>query len=165
MKQSNIAYTVHIVILSFIFATTIGYSFADWAPPAGSPPSNNTPPPINVGGETQEKSGNRILGNWLIAKKAQTQSTVAGDSGTTLVTKDYVDGKIGGGMKAFTGHGCAECPYGSSDKFSRAGYRTCLMKQGDGTLHDPSATLAADGYSAIASCWVGRDMTFDFWSY
>lgn len=93
MKQ-KITNILRIVILSAIFSTAIGYSLADWTPPTGSPPFNNTPPPINAGGATQFKSGNFVLGNMLYAKKAETQSTVAADSGTTLTTKNYVDGQI-----------------------------------------------------------------------
>jgi hypothetical protein len=82
-----------IVILSFIFATTIGYSLADWVPPAGSPPSNNVPPPINVGAASQIKLGNLGVNNLTAAAKVYSASTAAGDIGTTVVTKDYVDGK------------------------------------------------------------------------
>jgi hypothetical protein len=108
MKE-KIANTFRLVVLALLLSTAIGYSLADWAPPTGAPPFNNTPPPINVGAATQEKVGNLFLDNWLVAKKARTQSTigVAGcipssssdptcDSEKTLTTKDYVDGIAGG---------------------------------------------------------------------
>ena len=95
MKQKTIN-ILRIVILSAIFSTAIGYSFADWTPPppCGVPPCGNPPPPINAGAAMQFKSGNFVLGNMLYAKKAETQSTVVADSGKTLTTKDYVDGQI-----------------------------------------------------------------------
>jgi hypothetical protein len=92
--NDKISHTLRIITLSFILSTTIGISLADWASPAGGPPSNNIPPPINVGAASQTRDGNLFLNNWLVAKKVQTQSTVAGDAGTTVVTKDYLDGQI-----------------------------------------------------------------------
>ncbi len=86
---------VRVAVLSFIFSAAIGSALANWSPPAGTPPFNNIPPPINVGAATQEKAGNLFLGNWLIAKKAQTtSSTVSGDNGKVLTTKDYVDARL-----------------------------------------------------------------------
>ncbi len=102
MKQ-KIADTFRIVILALILSTVIGYSFAAWVPPPTNPPFGNTPPPINVGPATQQKNGNLFLTGLFVANKAQTVSTVASDSGTTLVTKDYVDGRAGDSLRI-----CAE---------------------------------------------------------
>ncbi len=94
---------VRVAVLSFIFSAAIGSALANWAPPAGTPPFNNIPPPINVGAATQEKAGNLFLDNWLIAKKAQTiSSTVLSDNGKVLTTKDYVDMRINS-IKTFGG--------------------------------------------------------------
>ncbi len=86
---------VRIAVLSLIFSAAIGSALANWSPPAGTPPFNNIPPPINVGAATQEKAGNLFLGNWLIAKKAQVVSpTVSGDNRLVLATKGYVDDRV-----------------------------------------------------------------------
>ena len=115
MEHKKTAGILRIVILSFILSATIGYSLADWVAPAGGPPSNNIPPPVNVGSASQVRDGNLFLNNWLIAKKARTQSTVATDAETTLVTKDYIDNKTLTCKTVTTGvvsDGTATCPSG-----------------------------------------------------
>jgi len=94
MNNKKTAGILRIVVLSFILSATIGYSLADWVAPVGGPPSNNIPPPINVGSASQVRDGNLFLNNWLVAKKVQTQSTVDSDSGTTVVTKDYLESYV-----------------------------------------------------------------------
>jgi len=94
MNYTKMSPTFRIIILSFIFSTTIGYSLADWAPPSGTPPTNNVPPPLNVGSASQVRDGNLFINNWLVANKAQTASTIATDGGNILTTKDYVDMRI-----------------------------------------------------------------------
>jgi hypothetical protein len=120
MKTKTIIDFFRILILSLILSATIGYSLADWAPPTSAPPFNNTPPPINVGPASQTRDGNLFLnqrvfankgifggvtiggisdpvekldvfGNMRATGKIRSASTVSGDIGTTVTTKDYVD--------------------------------------------------------------------------
>jgi hypothetical protein len=153
-KILNIA---RIVVLSFILSTAIGYSLADWAPPSGSPPNYNTPPPINVGPASQRRDGNLFLNNWLVAKKAETQSTAAGDSGTTLTTKDYVDGRIPPGMTFAQSTGCGSCPYGS---FNTGGGYVCYLKTQTGSL------VVAPGTTGYCAGTTGSPaLGSSFWTY
>jgi hypothetical protein len=180
MNNKKTAGILRIVVLSFILSATIGYSLADWVAPAGGPPSNNVPPPINVGAASQVRDGNLFLNNWLIAKKAQTQSTVDADSGTTVVTKDYLTAKInaislkpgpagpagpagsaGGGLKWFAGTGCPACPYGYAALPGLGSISSCNIKDQNGTLRPaPNAT-----YDCGAPTSGGFSSTFGFWSY
>ncbi len=187
MKQKTIN-ILRIVILSAIFSTAIGYSFADWTPPppCGVPPCGNPPPPINAGAAMQFKSGNFVLGNMLYAKKAETQSTLgtvgctpgpACDSGKTLVTKDYVDGQLASNGKIFyvDGFSCATCPYGSyTFTWTPAGFtytrQACYVKNSDGTLFN-AIPQQADNLGASLNehecAWFGdgTPVNWGFWTY
>jgi hypothetical protein len=151
-----------IVILSFIFATTIGYSLADWVPPAGSPPSNNVPPPINVGAASQIKLGNLGVNNITAAGNAYSGAMGAGSIGSTLTTKDYVDGRISTisltpGPKGDTG---ATGPSG----VSTAAIRSCYFTRGFAMAHNyapggyPSSCIAiGQGYVFTGTYMVGQN--------
>jgi hypothetical protein len=165
MNQHNLANALRVIVLSFILSTAIGYSLADWAPPSGSPPNYNTPPPINVGPASQMRDGILFINNNLFAAKAQTQSTVPGDIGTTLTTKDYVDRKVGGGMKIFAGTGCGSCPYGDTNDGVQ---RYCSVKNYDGTIVTNHSRMNREVVSPACHWLVpGPNSPFDWsmWSY
>ena len=96
MHTKKTADLFRIIVLSAVLSATLGYALADWTPPTSNPPYGNPPPPVNVGPVSQVREGALFINNWLTAAKAQTASTVAGDDGHVLVTKDYLDAKIAG---------------------------------------------------------------------
>jgi len=102
--------TLRMLSLSIVLSATIGCAVAAWVAPPQTPPSGSPPPPVNVGAATQQKDGNFFLGagstlgatlgkfgSLVLTGKATSATTVAGDSGATLTTKDYVDSLIGSG--------------------------------------------------------------------
>lgn len=67
-----------VISLGLILGLGIQVTYS-WVAPTQAPPGGNLDAPITVGAAAQTKTG-----------KLRTASTVAGDPGTTLVTKDYV---------------------------------------------------------------------------
>jgi len=108
--KTKLVDTLRILSLSIILSATIGYAIAAWVAPPQTPPGGSPPPPVNVGTATQQKDGNFFLGagstlgatlgefgSLILTGKATSATTVTGDSGTTLTTKDYVDSLVGSG--------------------------------------------------------------------
>lgn len=87
-------YWLKVISLGIILG--IGIQFAQaWTNPGATPPGGNVAGPITTGAGNQVKSaGLGLTGNLVVGLKAFSASTVAGDVGTTLVTKDYVDGRL-----------------------------------------------------------------------
>lgn len=93
-----------VIALSLILGT-VTYA---WTGPTDTAPNGNVPAPINVGTALQEKLGSlNIFGDLSIGQvsnptasltirgKGYSEQTLASDGGATLVTKDYVDEKVG----------------------------------------------------------------------
>lgn len=76
---NTVMYWSKVIILGIIVGVSIQFAFA-WTAPSSAPPAGNTSGPLTVSAVNQTKAG-----------KLATASTIASDSGTTLVTKDYVD--------------------------------------------------------------------------
>jgi len=83
-----------ITITSFILVIT---AVSAWDGPELAPPDGNASAPITVSTDNQEKFGGLWLASLAVTGKAISSSTVDSDPGNTLVTKDYVDGIVGGG--------------------------------------------------------------------
>jgi len=56
MKPFNLFATLRSIVFALVLAVGLSYAYA-WTGPAGVAPTNNTPPPINQGGDVQTKSG------------------------------------------------------------------------------------------------------------
>ncbi len=110
-KQSFAAkatYWLKVVSLGLVLG--LGLQFAQaWTAPTVAPPGGNVSGPVTLGVGAQYKAGKLGVnsnitpigafevgsgGNALIGGKAYSASTIATDLGTTLATKDYVDGKV-----------------------------------------------------------------------
>ena len=139
MHTKKTADLFHIIVLSAVLSATLGYALADWTPPTSNPPQGNPPPPINVGPVSQVREGALFINNWLTAAKAQTASTVAGDDGHVLVTKDYMEGYVeshagsGSGNNASNGGGSGDsgiqiykCPFLQDNNSALGAITTCV---------------------------------------
>lgn len=107
IQRRQSIYWLSIVIIGLI--TGIGLQFAQaWSNPGSTPPTGNVAGPITTGANAQWKSGAlgvrtgavpspgfglAVGGNAVVGGKMYSYSTVATDYNTTIVTKDYVDGK------------------------------------------------------------------------
>ncbi len=80
-----------VTLVSFIFVVTV---VGAWTAPGGAPPTNNVSAPITVNATDQEKFGGLWLASLAVSGRAISTSTRDADPGNTLVTKDYVDGKV-----------------------------------------------------------------------
>jgi len=144
---------LRIGVLSLIISIGGSYAFAEWTAPTAAPPGGNTPPSVNVGGTTQVKNGNFGLGTgytfWATRAdfgKATSLSTVNTDSGTTLVTKDYVDSK---GIKP------TSCPAGSAmTGIDATGKATCANIRGQisGMAVTQASSYTKSGKNGWAWC-------------
>lgn len=86
-----------VIVASFVFVITIVNAANTWKGPISNPPNDNTDAPVNVGPDNQVKAGGLGVASLLVLGKAISASTVDGDLGGTLVTKDYLDSKLAGG--------------------------------------------------------------------
>ena len=103
----KVTYWLKVVSLGLVLG--LGLQFAQaWTAPTVAPPGGNVSGPVTLGVGAQYKTGKLGVnsnitpigafevgsgGNALIGGKAYSASTIATDLGTTLATKDYVDGK------------------------------------------------------------------------
>jgi len=55
--QKNLLQTLKLLTTAIILSLGISVAYAAWTGPAGAPPTNNTPPPVNVGNTWQTKTG------------------------------------------------------------------------------------------------------------
>ncbi len=118
MKSGYLRSTI-ITLGSFLFVIT---AVGAWSGPPGNPPNPNVAAPINVSATSQYKQGplgintnaapgggfEMVVGgdasltgglsavSLLLSGKARSASTLNTDAPTTMVTKDYVDSKVGG---------------------------------------------------------------------
>ncbi len=121
----KIAQTSKIIAIATVLSFGLSYVYA-WTAPTISPPGGNTAAPINTSTTAQVKDGGlsvnafsafanayiagnlmvgtttaprnlEVNGDLFLTGKAVSSSTVVGDTGTTLVTKDYLDSKISTG--------------------------------------------------------------------
>ena len=138
IKQSFIT-----IIICLILLAGVNYVMA-WTAPTASPPADNVPAPINVSSDSQYKEGALGVGGVFhgyssaifdrkITMISQTEDT---DSDDTLVTKGYIDGKVGTDPALILGEN-----YPSS-KFCEC------PEQYHGTL-TPGSTVAPAGRLAI----------------
>jgi len=91
MKLNATFRSVIITITSFVFVITAVHA---WTGPSVSAPNGNVSAPVTVSATNQEKAGGLWLGSLGITGKAVSSSTVDGDPGNTLVTKDYLDARL-----------------------------------------------------------------------
>jgi hypothetical protein len=145
-------YWFGVVALGLVLGISIQFVRA-WSEPTVAPPGGNLGAPVNTSANLQTKLGNFIaqnLGaiNLTLVGKGSSASTVSSDSGTTLVTKDYVDaaGVTGGSSKMIKGSGSSfDC--GSDWKIKRCG---C----GSGATFAAAQTYAAASYTGTEfSSW------------
>lgn len=124
--QSQATYWLGVTIIGLTVGLGIQFTQA-WVDPSGSAPAGNVSGPITTGIANQVKTGGlglgslSVTGSAAVGGKITSASTVSSDSGTTVVTKDYVDGKTGFVSVSSTSGSCsgpcgpsttAACPSG-----------------------------------------------------
>ncbi len=92
--------------LTLVIGGLLAYNFinAQWAGPTATPPNNNTPAPINIGGTYQAKLGD--LG--AVRMRA---GEYCDENGENCFTSDQVGGGGGGGSTVTVGGKCFEPAY------------------------------------------------------
>lgn len=96
--------TIKIVFLALILSFSFSYVFAQWVGPTGSPPSGNTPAPINVGTSDQTKTGGllTIFDLWIDSSLGVTGGAVFGGNVGIGTTSPSVRLEANGEVRAST---------------------------------------------------------------
>lgn len=100
MKKNELIQSFKIIILGLVLSFGVSLVFAQWTPPTGgAQPGNNTPGPLNVGSDSQQKAGDLKVGltpnneptNLLTASGFSTSAILA-TSNSSFLEKLFVGG-------------------------------------------------------------------------
>jgi hypothetical protein len=96
--KSGFFHWIGVIAIGISLGVGMQFVQASWTPAPSNPPNDNVAGPITVGPNVQTKANGAIIADFFGARKMYSSSTVDTDTATTLVTKDYLDSKVGGNL-------------------------------------------------------------------